>query len=142
MSPSALATMRLRMATPSGALRSRVMSRLLRLMTRNAADSPSLCGGHVRDSSPLAVSSILMTSAPRSDRSMPQNGPASTRERSSTRMPSGETDGGVMVMRYYTSHVLAANGPHRAHPRARRGHGHDAPGRQPHRGRLRRRGAG
>src|SRR6185503_16959068 len=126
MSTSALAIIVLRMATPSGALRSRVMSRLLRLMTRKAADSPSLWGGQVRDSSPLPVSSILMTSAPRSDSSMPQKGPASTRERSSTRTPSSERDGGVMVMRYYTSHDPSANRARRADSRARRRHGHDA----------------
>src|ERR687888_8461 len=93
---SARATRVLRISTPSGCLRSRVMSRLLRLMTRKAADSPSLWGGQVRDSSPVAVSSILRTSAPRSARSMAQNGPASTRERSSTRMPSSARVGPVM----------------------------------------------
>src|SRR3989441_2031877 len=90
-------------SAPSGDLRSSVMSRLLRLMTRNAADSPSLCGGHVRDSSPLPVSSTLITSAPRSDSSIAQNGPASTREQSTTRTPSRDSAGGLMVMRYYTS---------------------------------------
>src|SRR5262245_63894375 len=110
ISTSAVATIFLRIATPSGALRSSVMSRLLRLITRNAADSPSLWGGQVRDSSPLLVSSTLMTSAPRSDSSMPQKGPASTRERSTTRIPSSESAGtgagSVMVMRYYTSMTL------------------------------------
>src|SRR5918996_725820 len=107
MSTSARATRRWSTATPSGALRSSVMSRLLRLMTRKAADSPSLCGGHVRDSSPVAVSSTLITSAPRSDSNMPQKGPASTRERSRMRTPSsdnaGTVAGSIMVMRYYTS---------------------------------------
>src|SRR5881397_1747330 len=64
------------------------MSRLLRLMTRYAAASPSLWGGHVRDSSPPPGSSTLMTSAPRSARRAPHHGPAMTRERSMTRMPS------------------------------------------------------
>src|SRR5439155_1129169 len=103
ISTSARPARRLSTSTPSGVLRSSVMSRLLRLITRNAADSPSLCGGHVRDSSPLPVSSTLMTSAPRSDSSMAQNGPASTREQSTTRIPSRDSAGGVMVMRYYTS---------------------------------------
>src|SRR2546422_7261277 len=75
-------------STPSADLRSSVMSRLLRLMTRYAADSPSLWGGHVRDSSPEPRSSTLITSAPRSASSMPQKGPARTREQSMTRTPS------------------------------------------------------
>src|SRR3989475_211079 len=103
ISTSARPARRLSTSTPSGVLRSSVMPRLLRLITRNAADSPSLCGGHVRDSSPLPVSSTLMTSAPRSDSSMAQNGPASTREQSTTRIPSRDSAGGVVVMRYYTS---------------------------------------
>src|SRR2546422_2654631 len=103
MSTSARPARRLSTSTPSAVLRSSVMSRLLRLMTRNAADSPSLCGGHVRDSSPLPVSSTLITSAPRSDSSIAQNGPASTREQSTTRTPSRDSAGGLMVMRYYTS---------------------------------------
>src|SRR5713101_1694623 len=71
----------------SGALRSSVMPRLLRLKSRYAAASPSLWGGQVRDSSPATVSSTLMTSAPRSARRAPHQGPAMTRERSSTRTP-------------------------------------------------------
>src|SRR5712691_1319402 len=97
MRTSAPATRRLSASTPSGCLRSSAMSRLLRLMTRNAADSPSLWGGHVRDSSPLPVSSTLMTSAPRSESSMAQKGPASTREQSTTRMPSRARAGWVMT---------------------------------------------
>src|SRR4249920_3196437 len=134
MRTSALAIIVLRIATPSGALRSSVMSRLLRLMTRKAADSPSLWGGHVRDSSPLPVSSILMTSAPRSDSSMPQKGPASTRERSSTRTPSSESAGVVVMgeryhlLRYYGLHVPTQPRAPGAHPRARWRHGHHAPG--------------
>src|SRR5215813_3897464 len=97
MRTSALATRRLSASTPSGCLRSSAMSRLLRLMTRYAADSPSLWGGHVRDSSPLAVSSTLMTSAPRSESSMAQKGPARTREQSTTRIPSRARAGWVMA---------------------------------------------
>src|SRR6266545_5895041 len=44
-------------------------------------------GGQPRVSSPLPGSSILMTSAPMSPKDMAQNGPASTRVRSITRMP-------------------------------------------------------
>src|ERR1700722_18120679 len=44
-------------------------------------------GANPRESSPRPGSSILMTSAPRSARFIAQNGPASTRLRSSTRMP-------------------------------------------------------
>src|SRR5262247_3423241 len=97
MRTSAPATRRLSASTPSGCLRSSAMSRLLRLMTRYAADSPSLWGGHVRDSSPLAVSSTLMTSAPRSESSMAQKGPARTREQSTTRIPSRARAGWVMA---------------------------------------------
>src|SRR5712691_12153654 len=75
-------------STASGALRSSVMPRLLRLKSRYAAASPSLCGVQVRDSSPAPVSSTLMTSAPKSARRAPHQGPAMTRERSTTRMPS------------------------------------------------------
>src|SRR5262245_47259384 len=88
-------------SAPSAALRSTAMPRLLRLLTRKPADSPSLWGGQVRDSSPASVSSTLMTSAPMSPRRAAQNGPARTRERSSTRMPS--SDRGITVMRYYTT---------------------------------------
>src|SRR5512138_2189858 len=68
------------------------MPRLFRLKSRYAAASPSLWGGQVRDSSPGPVSSTLMTSAPRSASSAPHQGPAMTRERSMTRMPSRESD--------------------------------------------------
>src|SRR5260370_26627933 len=44
-------------------------------------------GAWPRESSPRPGSSILITSAPRSARFIAQNGPASTRLRSSTRMP-------------------------------------------------------
>src|SRR6202165_2050247 len=84
-------------STASGTLRSSVMPRLLRLKRRYAAASPSLWGGQVRDSSPGPVSSTLMTSAPRSARSAPHQGPAMTRERSMTRMPSSERAGLVMA---------------------------------------------
>src|SRR2546425_12992128 len=98
MRTSARATSRRKTSTPSGALRPSAMSRLLRLMTRYAADAPSLWGGHVRDSSPAPVSSILMTSAPRSASNMAQKGPARTRERSSTRTPSSARAGRVMCV--------------------------------------------
>ena len=107
MSTSASATRRLRTSTPAGDFRSSAMSRLFRLMTRYAAASPSLWGGQVRDSSPEPVSSTLITSAPRSDRSMPQNGPARTREQSMTRIPS--RDGGQAVVSA-TGPPLSASG--------------------------------
>src|SRR5512143_4199991 len=98
---SASFTSRLTTSTASGVFRSRAMPRLFRLKSRYAAASPSLWGGQVRDSSPGPVSSTLMTSAPRSASSAPHQGPAMTRERSITRMPSRESDEvgkGVVVM--------------------------------------------
>src|SRR5215470_12940764 len=96
-------------STASGALRSSVMPRLLRLKSRYAAASPSLCGVQVRDSSPAPVSSTLMTSAPRSARRAPHQGPAITRERSMTRMPSSASGKGVMPVLYRGS-ALARGG--------------------------------
>src|SRR5215470_7121766 len=93
---SASFTSRLTTSTASGVFKSRAMPRLFRLNSRYAAASPSLWGGQVRDSSPGPVSSTLMTSAPRSARSAPHHGPAMTRERSMTRMPSRER--GPLVM--------------------------------------------
>src|SRR5262245_4836727 len=95
--PSAFLTSVFTISAPSGALRSSVMPRLLRLKSRYAAPSPSRYGGQVRDSSPLPVSSTLMTSAPRSASSAPHHGPAMTRERSSTRIPSRARGKGVMA---------------------------------------------
>src|SRR5919204_3909361 len=105
MSTSALAVRRRTIATPSGSLRLTAIPRLLRLLTRYPADSPSLCGGHVRDSSPTPGSSTLMTSAPRSPSSAPQYGPASTRERSTTRTPSSASgaEGGLIARLLYTA---------------------------------------
>src|SRR5215813_2946742 len=77
------------------------MPRLLRLKRRYAAPSPSRYGGQVRDSSPLPVSSTLMTSAPRSPSNAPHQGPAITRERSTTRMPSRASGKGVMAATIY-----------------------------------------
>ena len=92
MTTSASFTSRLTTSTASGVFRSSAMPRLFRLKSRYAAASPSLWGGQVRDSSPGPVSSTLMTSAPRSASSAPHQGPAMTRERSMTRMPSRESD--------------------------------------------------
>src|SRR5437879_6326273 len=97
MRTSAFAASRRTRATPSGSFRLTAMPRLLRLLTRYPADSPSLCGGHVRDSPPTPGSSTLITSAPRSPSSAPQYGPASTRERSTTRMPSRDSGVGGAV---------------------------------------------
>src|SRR5882672_1115569 len=92
MTTSASFTSRLTTSTASGVFRSSAMPRLFRLKSRYAAASPSLCGGQVRDSSPGPVSSTFTTSAPRSASSAPHQGPAMTRERSMTRMPSRESD--------------------------------------------------
>src|SRR5258705_2131676 len=97
MTTSASFTSRLTTSTASGCLRSSAMPRLFRLKSRYAAASPSLWGGQVRDSSPGPVSSTLMTSAPRSASSAPHQGPAMTRERSITRMPSSERAGLIMA---------------------------------------------
>src|SRR4051794_10318819 len=61
-----------------------------------------MTGAHLRFSSP-ATSSTLMTSAPKSASSWPQDGPASTRLRSRTRMPekalmSDAADGGGALL--------------------------------------------
>src|SRR5258705_6466709 len=97
MTTSASFTSRLTTSTASGVFRSSAMPRLFRLKSRYAAASPSLWGGQVRDSSPGPVSSTLMTSAPRSGRSAPHQGPARTGEKSITRMPSSERAGLVMA---------------------------------------------
>src|SRR5437879_8158779 len=97
MRTSAFAASRRTRATPSGSFRLTAMPRLLRLLTRYPADSPSLCGGHVRDSPPTPGSSTLITSAPRSPMRAPQSWPASTRERSTTRMPSRDSGVGGAV---------------------------------------------
>src|SRR5690242_4790989 len=87
---------RSRIWRPSGALRFSVTLFLLRLTDMKYVDSPPANGGQPRVSSPLPGSSILMTSAPMSPSSMAQYGPASTRVRSSTRMPfSGASARGI-----------------------------------------------
>src|SRR2546428_5084440 len=80
-------TSRLSSSRPSGALRLSVTLCLLRLTARKYVASPPTNGGHERVSSPLPGSSILITSAPMSPRIIEQKGPASTRVRSSTRIP-------------------------------------------------------
>src|SRR5258708_4640429 len=73
---------------PAGTARFSVIERLLRLAARKYADSPPANGGpQLRVSSPPEGGSTLMTSAPMSPSIMAQVGPASTRVRSSTRMP-------------------------------------------------------
>ena len=54
------------------------MLRLLRLMPRNAADSPLMNGGPMRRESSPPGFSTLTTSAPMSASSIVQNGPAIT----------------------------------------------------------------
>src|SRR6266704_2967331 len=63
------------------------MPRLFRLMAAKDALMPFL-PRRTRRSSPRGGRSTLMTSAPRSARKAAQYGPAMTRERSRTRMPS------------------------------------------------------
>src|SRR6266446_1742784 len=84
---SALATSLRRMARPSGAFMLRVRLFLLRLTERKYVASPPAKGGQPRVSSPLPGSSTLMISAPMSPSDIEQNGPASTRVRSMTRIP-------------------------------------------------------
>src|SRR5262245_33403923 len=76
-----------RMAWPSGAFRFNVRLFLLRFTDMKYVASPPANGGQPRVSSPLPGSSILITSAPMSPSAIAQNGPASTRVRSMTRMP-------------------------------------------------------
>src|SRR6266404_3688462 len=71
---------------PSGCWRSTAMPRLPRLIAANAALIP--LPRQARRSSPRPGRSTFTTSAPRSAMSVAQYGPAITRERSSTRMPS------------------------------------------------------
>src|SRR3989441_1136240 len=77
-----------RISRPSRALRLSVTLFLPRLTDMKYVASPATNGGHFRVSSPLPGSSTLTTSAPMSASIMVQNGPASTRVRSSTRTPS------------------------------------------------------
>src|SRR5919204_5246388 len=73
---------------PSGCLRSIATLRLLRLTARKYAASPPANGGpHARVSSPSPGRSTLTTSAPRSASTIVAYGPASTRDRSTTRSP-------------------------------------------------------
>src|SRR3990170_2148962 len=76
-----------RMSCPSGAFRLSVRLFLPRLTAMKYVASPPAKGGQPRVSSPLPGSSTLMTSAPMSASSMEQKGPASTRVRSTTRIP-------------------------------------------------------
>src|SRR5258708_38996865 len=76
------------MRRPSGALRFSVTLFLLRLTDMKYVASAPTKGGQLRVSSPFPGSSTLMTSAPMSARFIEQTGPASTRVKSRTRMPS------------------------------------------------------
>src|SRR5262245_26063558 len=84
---SLFAASRRRMSSPSGGLRFSVIDCLLRLTDMKYVASPPTKGGQRRVSSPFPGSSTLMISAPMSPRIIEQNGPASTRVRSSTRTP-------------------------------------------------------
>src|SRR6185295_5013079 len=81
-------TSRSKIALPSASLRSSVIDFLLRLQARKyALRGPTNGGPQDRVSSPAPGRSILTTSAPRSPRICPHNGPASTRDASRTRRP-------------------------------------------------------
>ena len=73
-------------ALPSSLRRSNTTERLLRLTLAKYQERPFITSPWPRTVSPCGVS-ILMTSAPRSASSMLENGPDSTRVRSTTRMP-------------------------------------------------------
>src|SRR3990172_1749527 len=87
ISTSARRISRRRMSCPSGAFRLSVRLFLPRLTAMKYVASPPAKGGQPRVSSPLPGSSTLMTSAPMSASAMEQKGPASTRVRSTTRIP-------------------------------------------------------
>src|SRR6185503_7959337 len=76
-----------RISCPSAGFMLRVRLFLLRFTERKYVASPLTKGGQPRVSSPFPGSSILITSAPMSPSDMAQNGPASTRVRSTTRTP-------------------------------------------------------
>src|SRR5215203_5628814 len=74
---------------PSSSRRLRVTDFLLRAMIGHQRVCPSLrCLPHCRMGSPLPGGSTFMTSAPKSARSWPQNGPARRLPISTTRTPS------------------------------------------------------
>src|SRR5450830_1017895 len=84
---------------PSGVFRSTVTERLLRFTLLKYAVSVSpMRRPQSRVSSPRLGCSTLITSAPKSPSTMPHQGPASTRERSSTRMPASGSPEGEAVM--------------------------------------------
>src|SRR6516164_3973127 len=89
-------TSRRTMSCPFGRWRSSVISFLLRLSTANQYSQPSSDGPKRRRSSPRPGISVLITSAPNSAISAPQNGPATTWASSSTRIPSSGRRGSVM----------------------------------------------
>jgi hypothetical protein len=73
---------------PSGARRSRVTELLLRPITGHQGEWPlGLVRPHWRIGSPALGSSSLMTSAPKSPSTWPQNGPAISEPISMTRRP-------------------------------------------------------
>src|SRR5919106_3843725 len=76
-----------RSVRPSADFKFSVRLCLLRFTAMKYVASPPTNGGHERVSSPLPGSSSLITSAPMSPRIIEQNGPASTRVRSRTRIP-------------------------------------------------------
>src|SRR5262245_14954795 len=86
------------MSWPFGVRRSSVMSFLFRLSTANQYEQSPSEGPRRRRSSPRPGISVLITSAPNSAMSVPQNGPATTWASSSTRIPSRGRRVSVMSM--------------------------------------------
>src|SRR5215470_624721 len=96
---SALATRAAKISLPCACRRSRQTLFLPRLYTEKYTLCPRTRGGCLRVSSPPG-GSILSTSAPRSDRSMPPRGPAWKRASSRTRIPSRQPGMGLLLSRF------------------------------------------
>src|SRR5580704_7997911 len=87
---------------PDPVFRSTAMLLLFLFAERKTPLSPLHSGGlHDRVSSPPSGNSTFTTSAPRSARSIVQNGPARLRVRSTTRMPRRASDGRVLIAEVY-----------------------------------------
>src|SRR5262245_15998145 len=95
---SASATSCRRSSCPSALRRSTAIERLFRDCTCHHTEVPSLISRQLRSGSPLPGGSILMTSAPKSPRILPQKGPAISCPSSTMRTPArtwGEVAMGV-----------------------------------------------
>ena len=92
MSTSASLTSSLSSSAPSGSPKSMDTSRLLRPTNAHHSETPSFCQPSVRRASPLGCST-LMTSAPKSARSVPMTGPANRTAASMTLRPASGPGG-------------------------------------------------